>query len=300
MKLHLAAVLTTGWWRHQGLIQKVHEAARQHRKDVPWLLESYHYFNSDRMARKLRDSGETVFLDSGAYSAWTQGVSIDLDTFCQFALRHQDLFNVVSVLDVIGCAEGTYHNQQEMEKRGVRPIPCYHYGEDPRWCDYYVANYDYMALGGFGVANRNQVKQWLDRIWEHHLLDSAGNPRIKVHGFAITAVPLMERYPWYSVDSSSWVQVARVGAIMHPTWGPIQVSEKSPMRKFEGQHYDNLPLLHQEAIRNDIEKTGYTLEGLSTRYEHRHAYCMWSYCEINRRINAGKGTKVIQFQQEIF
>lgn len=299
MKLYLAAVLTTGWWLHQGLILRVPEAAQRHRKEIPWLLESYHYFNNDKMARKLRDGGEQVFLDSGAYSAWTMGATIDLPAFCHFTDKHQDLFSVVSVLDVIGSAEGTYHNQMEMEKRGVKPIPVYHYGEDPKWCEYYVKNYEYLALGGFGVANRKQMKQWLDRIWENYLLDGSGNPRIKVHGFAITAIPLMERYPWHSVDSSSWVQIARVGAIMHPTWGPIQVSVKSPMRKFEGHHYDNLPPIHQEAIKKDIEATGYTLEGLSTRYELRHAYCMWAYCEINRRLNA-QGPKLAHFQEELF
>ncbi len=299
MKLYLAAVLTTGWWRHQGLILKVPEVARRHREEVPWLLESYHYLNNDRMARKLRDSGEQVFLDSGAYSAWTKGVTINLDTFCQFALKHKDLFTVVAVLDVIGSAEGTWHNQCEMEKRGIRPIPVFHYGEDMRWCEYYVKNYEYIALGGFGVANRPQVRQWLDRIWDKCLLDSSGNPRVKVHGFAITAVPLMERYPWYSVDSSSWVQIARVGAIHHPDWGPIQLSIKSPYRKFEGMHITTFPPLQQAAIKQDIERTGYTIEGLSTRYELRHAYCMWSYCEIGRRINS-QGPKLTHFQQEIF
>ena len=299
MKLHLAAVLTTGWWRHQGLIQRVPEVARRHRLEVPWLLESYHYINTDKMATRLRDSGEKVFLDSGAYSAWTKGVTIDLPTFCNFSLKHEDLFTVVSVLDVIGSAEGTWHNQQQMEKRGVRPIPVYHYGEDERYCEYYVKNYEYMALGGFGVANRKQMRQWLDRIWSKYLIDGSGHARIKVHGFAITAVPLMERYPWYSVDSSSWVQVARVGAIFHPDWGPIQLSSTSPMRKFEGKHIDNMAPVHRAAIIKSIEDTGYTLEGLANEYSHRHAYCMWSYCQAGARINERDAT-LTQFQEELF
>jgi hypothetical protein len=267
--------------------------------EIPWLLESYHYINTDKMARKLRDSGEKVFLDSGAYSAWTKGATINLDRFCDFALKHEDLFSVVSVLDVIGSAEGTWHNQQAMEKRGVPAIPVYHYGEDPRWCEHYVKNYEYMALGGFGVANRKQMAQWLDRVWERYLIDGSGNARLKVHGFAITAVPLMERYPWFSVDSSSWVQVARVGAIYHPDWGPIQISSTNPMRKYEGHHYDNLPPDYRAVIKKSIEDTGYTVEGLATRYELRHAYCMWSYCEKGRRINE-RSAAPTHFQEELF
>jgi hypothetical protein len=299
MKLHLAAVLTTGWWRNRGLIQRVPEISQRHRLEVPWLLESYHYINTDKMARRLRDSGEQVFLDSGAFSAWSKGVTINLEQYCQFVHKHGDLFTTVSVLDVIGSAEGTWHNQQEMEKRGVVPIPCFHYGEDPRWCEHYIKNYEYLALGGFGVANRKQIRQWLDRIWERYLLDGAGRPRIKVHGFAITAVPLMARYPWYSVDSSSWVQVARVGAVYHPDFGPIQLSSTSPMRKFEGKHFDNLPPMNQAVIQKSIEDTGYTIEGLANRYELRHTYCMWSYCERNRRINS-RESELTQFQQELF
>jgi hypothetical protein len=299
MKLHLAAVLTTGWWRDRGLIQRVHPAAQRHRQEVPYLLESYHYFNNDNMARKLRDGGEQVFLDSGAFSAWSKGVTIDLDGYCDFAQKNADLFTVVSVLDVIGSAEGTWHNQQEMEKRGVRPIPCFHYGEDLRWCDYYVKNYEYLALGGFGVANRKQIRQWLDRVWDRCLLDGSGNPRIKVHGFAITAIPLMERYPWYSVDSSSWVQIARIGAIYHPDWGPLMLSTTSPLRKFEGMHYENMSPIQRRAIRESLEATGYTVEGLSTQYAERHAYCMWAYCEINRRLNR-QGPTLQHFQEELF
>ena len=46
----------------------------------------------------------------------------------------------------------------------------------------------------------------------------------------------MEAYPWYSVDSSSWVQTAAFGAIFTPQWGTINVSEKSPQRHDAGQH----------------------------------------------------------------
>jgi hypothetical protein len=47
-----------------------------------------------------------------------------------------------------------------------------------------------------------------DEVW-HYILSN--NPSLKVHGFGLTNIELMERYPWYSVDSSSFQGCRRFG-----------------------------------------------------------------------------------------
>jgi len=39
---------------------------------------------------------------------------------------------------------------------------------------------------------------------------------VKVHGFAMTSHKLMMRYPWYSVDSKSWISFGSYGQIIMP------------------------------------------------------------------------------------
>lgn len=285
MRLHLAAVLSNDMNLGGRYYSALPDHAKRHREEVKWLLESYHYFNKPDQIDKLRQSGERVFLDSGAFSAWSQGVDIDLPGYCRFIQQYEDCFTVASVLDVIGSAEGTWENQQRMERLGTKPIPCYHYGEDPRWCEYYAANYDYMALGGFGVATRRDMKEWLDEIWEKYLTDGSGRAKTKVHGFAVTALPLMERYPWWSVDSSSWVQISSVGGVLHPDHGVISMSSTSPGRKIEGQHFNTFSTVEQQALAEHFWSLGYSVDELRDSYMSRRTYCMWGYTEMNRRLD---------------
>jgi hypothetical protein len=96
----------------------------------------------------------------------------------------------------------------------------------------------------------------------------------------------MERYPWHSVDSSSWIQGAAFGSIMTPQWGPLSVSEKSPSRHDAGQHATTLTAVEQDMVFRMLEEQGFTYERLSTVYESRAAYNLWAYGVINEMMNA--------------
>jgi hypothetical protein len=205
------------------------------------------------------------------------------------------------VLDGIGDPLQTYKNQLHMEALGAKPLPCFHAGEDERYLEYYVKNYDYITLGGMVGTSTKQLCIWLDRIWSKYLTDGSGRPRLKVHGFGITAVPVMERYPWFSVDSSSWIQSAAFGSIVTPQWGPLSVSEKSPSRHDAGQHISTLTPLEQDLVLQMLEKNGFTYERLSTVYESRAAYNLWGYGVINEMMNAANNyEKFTTHIQELF
>lgn len=161
------------------------------------ILESYHYMQQERWMGYLRADGRTIFLDSGAFSAYMMGVKIDINKFIDFCGRYQDIIRMMSVLDEIGDPDGTWRNQEEMQRQGVKPLPCYHYGEPTEVCDWYVKNYDYITIGGMVPITTPQLKIWLDRIWEEHLTDAEGKPKCKVHGFGLTSPELMRRYPWH-------------------------------------------------------------------------------------------------------
>lgn len=157
------------------------------------------------------------FLDSGAFSAYTKGVEIDIKEYCNFIKEHQDIITHYAVLDVIGSAEGTLKNQRFMEEQGLHPIPCYHYGEDTKYLEYYVENYDYVAIGGMVPVSTKDLLPWLDSIFAKHICDDNGYPRCKIHGFGLTTISLMVRYPWYSVDSTTWALASAFGEIFIPS-----------------------------------------------------------------------------------
>lgn len=287
MKLYLAGIYTSNFKIGGSLYNRLTENEKRQRESATNLLESYHYIHGQTFVDSIRADGRKVFLDSGAFSAFTKGVEVDLPKYCDYIKRNKDIIEHVdgtllaSVLDGIGDPLKTWRNQLAMEQLGVRPLPCFHYGEDERYLEWYIANYDYITLGGMVPISTPQLKLWLDRIWEKYLTDGSGRPRIKVHGFGLTTVSLMERYPWYSVDSSSWVQIARVGGmLLMPEARVINVSNQSPQRRVEGQHIDTLTPLQRQAVEQKLAACGVDTERMRETYLSRWCYNIWAFDQL--------------------
>jgi hypothetical protein len=217
------------------------------------------------------------FLDSGAYSAWSQKTEINIHDYIKFVKEYQHLIDAYANLDVIGSAEGTWENQMIMEKEGLSPIPTYHYGEDIKWLKKYLSlDYDYISLGGMVPISTSDLVPWLDVLFSEYLCDESGMPKVRVHGFGLTSSELIARYPWYSVDSTSWVIVGRMGSIHIPAkrkgkWDyskawKVAVSDQNPGKKEAGKHITTLTPTEREIMLEYIHEKGYKL-GEST-YRH--------------------------------
>ena len=306
MNVFMAAVYTNAARQGMRIYEQMNDHEQRLADNVHHILESYHYVHKDTFVNAMRKDNAKVFLDSGAFSAFTLGVKIDLDQYCNYIKCNSDIIRVedgalmAAVLDGIGDPYETYCNQLAMEERGVKPMPCFHQGEDERYLKWYIENYDYISLGGMVGTSVKQLMVWLDRVWDRHLIDGSGNPKIKVHGFGITSVALMERYPWYSCDSSSWLQIARFGAIMDPQHGPINISSESPSRHVKGEHLMTLSEPETEYMLERLESQGFTYERLSTVYQSRFAYNLWAFGVVNEMINASTQKANTGYIQELF
>ncbi len=221
-----------------------------------------------------------LFLDSGAFSAWTQGVEINIHEYIEFIKQYQDIINVYANLDVIAtgnklidkkkAAETTLQNQRIMEKAGLAPLPVFHVGEPFEYLEYYLKHYDYVCLGGMVGRPKNTLTSWLNECFGTYICDKDGFPKVKVHGFGLTSFSLMLRYPWYSVDSTSWIVTARTGAIFVPRYRDgrwiydenawkITVSSRSPKTKDAGQHINTLSSKERQIVLKYIHEKGYKL-----------------------------------------
>jgi hypothetical protein len=208
-----------------------------------------------------------LFLDSGAFSAFTQGVTIDIQEYISFIKKHLDIISVYANLDVIGDAKGTLWNQKIMERAGLKPLPCFHYGEPLKYLDYYLSHYEYLALGGMVPIPNSELAGWLDNLFSSRICSSDGLPKVKVHGFGLTSLKLMLRYPWYSVDSTSWVVTGRLGSVYVPKpWAhsleevwKVSVSNRSPNRAEAGTHLDSFPPNQRQAVLDYFKSKGYKL-----------------------------------------
>lgn len=283
MHLYHASVFVSNFGKEQGAYAHLTERERQmYDEGMGHILESYHYVKNETYLNRVRADGRKFFLDSGAFSAFTMGVQIDLNKFCDYCHRNADVIHMVSVLDAIGDCDGTWRNQMAMEAQGVRPLPCYHFGEPTEVVDWYASRYEYITIGGMVPIPNNQLEVWLDRIWAEHLTDSEGKPKCKVHGFGLTSPYLMNRYPWYSVDSSTWQAMGSNGSIIMPTGKVLAVSSKAAQRKIPGQHIDTLKPIERDAVVRTIEEAGCSVDALQGHHSHRWVWNVWQMPKIAR------------------
>lgn len=296
MKLYLAAVLYNDFRAGSTVYKRLDKREQRAVDENPHILDSYHYIKNPRIIKRIRETGKRIFLDSGAFSAFTQGATININEYCRFVKQNRDLFEVISVLDAIGDADKTYANQKEMERVGIPALPCYHYGEPEDVIDYYATNYEYITIGGMVPISTPQLRIWLDRIWSKYLVNPDGTPKLKVHGFGLTSVPLLVRYPWYSADSSSWVQLGGMGNVFMPQFGTLAISEFAPQRKEAERHFDNLSAEHQTVVREFIESLGFDIARLRTLHLSRKCFNMVTYGMTASYV----GDKYVQTQPTLF
>ena len=102
-------------------------------------------------------------LDSGAFSVWNMGKTIDIYKYIEF-IKENDI-EIYFNLDVIGDVEGTKKNQKIMEDNGLNPIPVFHYGEPFEYLDWLVEQgYTYIGIGGtVGKSVQQREKFFNDR-----------------------------------------------------------------------------------------------------------------------------------------
>lgn len=250
----------------------------------PWHLESYHYIGKNRGNHRVRTRGDTIFIDSGAFSAFTQGIEINMDEYIQYVKDNQDIIHLTAALDVIGDAKQSWDNFLYMKDKGVDAIPTYHYlDHDFKYLERMVKEVGYLAIGGVAQLNaRPKLESFLDKVWSI-LTDSNGKPIVKVHGFAVTNVWAMRKYPWYSVDSTSYVAGSKFGCILldfsADNIQKINIARDSKHEKKWGDHFQSLNPIAKKRIEERLNELGYSSEALLDSYALRDKF----NCEFFRR-----------------
>jgi len=107
-------------------------------------------------------------------------------------------------------------NIQLMRKNGLSPMPVFHQGESFKWLVKMVEDgQDYIGLSTRKDMWLSDQKRWLDQCFTA-LSKKDGRPLVKTHGFGITSHSLLLRYPWHTVDSTTWVLESGYGKIFVP------------------------------------------------------------------------------------
>jgi hypothetical protein len=175
------------------------------------ILLSY-YYHSDKnfidIKKKFFKNGVRVFADSGGFTAETKGVDIDIAHYCKWIEDNTEHLECYANLDVIGNQVLTRRNQDIMEEMCLSPIPVFHVGSGLKEFRRLCEKYDYIAIGGMVpyMKRLKDIYPFLQKIF-----DIAGGK--KLHGFGCTNFKAVFDFPWYSVDSATWLVGIRYGEV---------------------------------------------------------------------------------------
>lgn len=207
MRIHLAIGSTKPHW-NLFIEEKV-----QH------ILFSYAYINSPENYLKVSQGyfPKVLIIDSGAFTVWTKGSQIDIDKYAQFCKDIKAITpNTTELhyvnLDVlpgkfgqmptekerIKSAEKGVINAKYLISKGLDIIPVFHQHEPFEFLNKMAQEFEY-----FGISPANDVGIKEKDIWLEKVFSKLKKTR-KTHGFGVTSIKLLKKYPFYSVDSSAW------------------------------------------------------------------------------------------------
>lgn len=253
-----------------------------------WIISNKHnrlysYLNDKSSFRRYINRGfeGKMFVDSGAFSAWTKGHSISVKQYIDWLNENSKYLHLFGQLDSIPgdrifgasveevCRAGsaTWDNYLFMRKRLKTPeslLYTFHVGEPFRflqnaldWIDDNGKKIPYIALGGMVGKPRRVRDVFLDKVFS--IIKNSNNPDVRVHAFGMTDFSLLSQYPISSADSTSWIMVGAMGNIM-TDFGVIPVSNNY---KGDPQHFSHIPASQLSPILEYIGEFGFTLEELS-------------------------------------
>jgi hypothetical protein len=166
-------------------------------------LVSYHYYRDDQVMARLVETGRLRLIgDSGAFSALTQGSTINLDEYAAWCHRWRQHLCWAASLDVIGDPTASHRNWLRLrDQHGLATVPTLHAGAHTRWMDTYAREgVDYIGLGG--MAGTGQAVRAFR--WAVHMFRYARDqwPAVRFHLWGVTNRRFLDALPAYSADSS--------------------------------------------------------------------------------------------------
>lgn len=274
------------------------------------------FADGPKSVKKLIDKRHcNIFCDSGAYGIAHSGKNITIDDYIKF-INETPECEVFAVLDEIAwpekneqtlktSAENTWKNYCYMLDR-VKPeyhdklVCTFHANENIDYLYQLIDGYKgykpkYIAFGGRAGISTKRLYYYLDNYFWPTVRKSS-NPNIKIHAFGVTVFDIIEKYPWYSADSTTWLRCAINGNIhSRHNKGVVNISDRKD-RAGRLNHLNHFIPELRDLIMNEIASYGFTLQELVDDYKKRQLwnciyYKEWAdnyvYKPHNKPLNKG-------------
>lgn len=268
-------------------------AGTQCKECEEWMLEH----KGNRLQSQLNDrkniavwceraEGAKLFIDSGAFTAHTLGKELDVDEYINYVNsidEHIHCFAQVDhipgkfrqpktkeeLLEAPKLSWDNYLYMKDKVKSKHKLLPIFHQGEGWQWLENMLEFTDEDGhIQYIGISPANDVSTTVKEVFIEKcfsIIGKSSNPNVKTHAFGMTSLPLLEKYPFYSADSTGWIMVGAMGNIMTP-WGVIDVSDKN---KYSKGHIGNMTEEATKQVFEWLESNEVNPEKVFTDYKVR-------------------------------
>lgn len=229
-------------------------------------VSAWEYCQGTKDVRVFLDSGAHTFLAKTKSGAFTEAeLDCYLKDYAEWIQRYPGRFDFTVNFDYQKNAPEVYRVLQALRKKGVTPIPVFHGDSSLDWIKRYAD--DGHKLIGLGKPSYYRSGgKFLRQSFYGKVFNLTEKLGLKCHGFAVSGSNTFY-YPWYSLDSTSWLRASVRGAILYydPDRRFLKVYHVSKEAlanpgKNEAIHHLNPKVL--EALKERLEKQGVDFEQL--------------------------------------
>ncbi len=260
----------------------------------------------------LHGKGVKVFLDSGAFTVQKDSThtektaSVYMNRYCDFLDEVRQYVHWYATFDWRREAAVTWTATQQLNKRGYYPVPVYH-GNDPykeleryfdQGCRLVAIAKPFSRNKSRGLVTGHDLRRFYD-----HCHELAARHNCLLHGLALTG-ELLWRFPWYSGDSTSWLDGQRRGTLCYPDprsrrllWcniRPYTVAElegRTSPKQFVPPGWNRLHRDTKANIEETGKRFGFSLKDLLTSYRARNLFNMhvqMEFADSSRPVAPGR------------
>lgn len=230
----------------------------------------------DWFNRKRNGWKGKLMIDNGAFTVHRQGGSICIDDYIDWINQNIDNFDYAIALDSIAGTWGiprtakqlfeapikTWQNYLYMIERVSKPsklLPVFHMGENfNHLINMLESPYllsDYICLAGNKELTNQQREVWYEQCF--NVIKKSIKPYIRTHCLGSATVSNAEKYPFTSMDATSWIMSGANGCVL-TDFGAIAVGKKSQLSEIERNELSRI-----------LDEYGLTLEQVQSDYKCR-------------------------------
>lgn len=167
----------------------------------------------------VADVSRGFALDNSAFTVWKQGGKLDFEGVMEW-YREWANHPRCDLLIIPDEIEGSENDNDKLLQRFLKnatrqmadkAAPVWHLHESLDRLRH-LSRWRYLAIGSSGEFKTPGTEKWLLRMSEvmKTVCDDDGRPRTRIHGLRMLSPAIIERYPFWSADSTNVAQNANL------------------------------------------------------------------------------------------